>query len=158
VKAVIAEDEEQVDKLLNLADQVPGHPVGPVVADEPDDVAAVDAEIGQAEREGAGAGVVLASLGLYRDALEDEVQYLLAFAEVKAVIAEDEEQVDLAGHPVGPVVADEPDDVAAVDAEIGQAEREGARRPVARPLPRRARGRGPVSAGLRRGEGGDRRG
>jgi hypothetical protein len=31
-----------------------------VVADEPDDVAAVDAEIGQAEREGAGAGVVLA--------------------------------------------------------------------------------------------------
>jgi long-subunit acyl-CoA synthetase (AMP-forming) len=28
------------------------------------------------------------SLGLYRDALEDEVQYLLAFAEVKAVIAE----------------------------------------------------------------------
>ncbi len=34
------------------------------------------------------------SLGLYRDALEDEVQYLLAFAEVKAVIAEDEEQVD----------------------------------------------------------------
>ncbi|AWN53660.1 long-chain fatty acid--CoA ligase [Methylobacterium sp. 17Sr1-1] len=34
------------------------------------------------------------SLGLYRDALEDEVQYLLAFAGVKAVIAEDEEQVD----------------------------------------------------------------
>jgi long-chain acyl-CoA synthetase len=34
------------------------------------------------------------SLGVYRDALEDEVAYLLAFAGAKAVIAEDEEQVD----------------------------------------------------------------
>jgi long-chain acyl-CoA synthetase len=34
------------------------------------------------------------SLGVYRDALEDEVAYLLAFAGTKAVIAEDEEQVD----------------------------------------------------------------
>jgi long-chain acyl-CoA synthetase len=34
------------------------------------------------------------SLGLYRDALEDEVAYLLAYAEVKLVFAEDEEQVD----------------------------------------------------------------
>ncbi|RAI55221.1 AMP-binding protein [Roseicella frigidaeris] len=34
------------------------------------------------------------SLGLYRDALEEEVAYLLRFAEAKAVIAEDEEQVD----------------------------------------------------------------
>jgi long-chain acyl-CoA synthetase len=34
------------------------------------------------------------SLGCYRDALEDEVAYLLAFAGASAVIAEDEEQVD----------------------------------------------------------------
>jgi long-chain acyl-CoA synthetase len=34
------------------------------------------------------------SLGLYRDALEEEVAYLLAYAEVKLVFAEDEEQVD----------------------------------------------------------------
>lgn len=34
------------------------------------------------------------SLGVYRDALEEEVAYLLAFAGAKAVIAEDEEQVD----------------------------------------------------------------
>jgi long-chain acyl-CoA synthetase len=34
------------------------------------------------------------SLGLYRDALEDEVAHLLAHAEVKLVFAEDEEQVD----------------------------------------------------------------
>ena len=34
------------------------------------------------------------SLGVYRDALEDEVAYLLEFAGAKAVIAEDEEQVD----------------------------------------------------------------
>jgi long-chain acyl-CoA synthetase len=34
------------------------------------------------------------SLGLYRDSLEDEVAYLLSHADVAAVIAEDEEQVD----------------------------------------------------------------
>ncbi|MCO6417667.1 long-chain fatty acid--CoA ligase [Siccirubricoccus sp. KC 17139] len=34
------------------------------------------------------------SLGIYRDALEDEVAYLLGFSGAKAVIAEDEEQVD----------------------------------------------------------------
>ncbi len=34
------------------------------------------------------------SLGIYRDALEDEVAYLLEFSGAKAVIAEDEEQVD----------------------------------------------------------------
>ncbi|TCZ55122.1 long-chain fatty acid--CoA ligase [Roseicella aquatilis] len=34
------------------------------------------------------------SLGVYRDALEDEVAYLLHFAGATAVIAEDEEQVD----------------------------------------------------------------
>ncbi|MDO9706987.1 long-chain fatty acid--CoA ligase [Paracraurococcus lichenis] len=34
------------------------------------------------------------SLGVYRDALEDEVAYLLEFASARAVIAEDEEQVD----------------------------------------------------------------
>jgi long-chain acyl-CoA synthetase len=34
------------------------------------------------------------SLGLYQDALEAEVGYLLAFAEAKLVVAEDEEQVD----------------------------------------------------------------
>ena len=34
------------------------------------------------------------SLGLYRDVLEEEVGYLLAFAGATAVIAEDEEQVD----------------------------------------------------------------
>jgi long-chain acyl-CoA synthetase len=34
------------------------------------------------------------SLGLYRDALEDEVAYLLDYAQVKLVFAEDEEQVD----------------------------------------------------------------
>src|SRR3954451_3037072 len=34
------------------------------------------------------------SLGVYRDALEDEVAYLLEHSGAKAVIAEDEEQVD----------------------------------------------------------------
>jgi long-chain acyl-CoA synthetase len=34
------------------------------------------------------------SLGIYRDALDDEVAYLLAFSGAVAVIAEDEEQVD----------------------------------------------------------------
>ncbi len=34
------------------------------------------------------------SLGIYRDALDDEVAYLLAYAEAKLVFAEDEEQVD----------------------------------------------------------------
>jgi long-chain acyl-CoA synthetase len=34
------------------------------------------------------------SLGVYRDALDDEVAYLLAFSGATAVIAEDEEQVD----------------------------------------------------------------
>jgi long-chain acyl-CoA synthetase len=34
------------------------------------------------------------SLGVYRDALDDEVAYLLGFSEASAVIAEDEEQVD----------------------------------------------------------------
>ncbi|BDG71202.1 AMP-binding protein [Roseomonas fluvialis] len=34
------------------------------------------------------------SLGIYRDALDDEVSYLLAFSGAVAVIAEDEEQVD----------------------------------------------------------------
>jgi long-chain acyl-CoA synthetase len=34
------------------------------------------------------------TLGMYRDALEDEVAYLLGYGEVKAVFAEDEEQVD----------------------------------------------------------------
>jgi long-chain acyl-CoA synthetase len=34
------------------------------------------------------------SLGIYRDALDDEVAYLLAFSGAAAVIAEDEEQVD----------------------------------------------------------------
>jgi long-chain acyl-CoA synthetase len=34
------------------------------------------------------------SLGLYRDALEDEVAYLVNHAKVKVVLAEDEEQVD----------------------------------------------------------------
>jgi len=34
------------------------------------------------------------SLGIYRDSLEDEVAYLLEFCGVKAVLAEDEEQVD----------------------------------------------------------------
>jgi long-chain acyl-CoA synthetase len=34
------------------------------------------------------------TLGIYRDALEEEVAYLLTYGEVKAVFAEDEEQVD----------------------------------------------------------------
>jgi long-chain acyl-CoA synthetase len=34
------------------------------------------------------------TLGVYRDALEEEVAYLLGYGEVKAVFAEDEEQVD----------------------------------------------------------------
>jgi long-chain acyl-CoA synthetase len=34
------------------------------------------------------------SLGLYRDGLEDEILYLLAYGEAKVVFAEDEEQVD----------------------------------------------------------------
>ncbi len=34
------------------------------------------------------------SLGIYRDALDEEVEYLLAFCGASAVIAEDEEQVD----------------------------------------------------------------
>ena len=34
------------------------------------------------------------SLGIYRDALEEEVRYLIGYAEPKVVIAEDEEQVD----------------------------------------------------------------
>jgi long-chain acyl-CoA synthetase len=34
------------------------------------------------------------SLGIYRDALEEEVAYLINYGEVKAVFAEDEEQVD----------------------------------------------------------------
>jgi len=34
------------------------------------------------------------TLGIYRDALEEEVAYLLSYGEVKAVFAEDEEQVD----------------------------------------------------------------
>ena len=34
------------------------------------------------------------SMGIYRDALDDEVSYLLAYAEAKVVFAEDEEQVD----------------------------------------------------------------
>ena len=34
------------------------------------------------------------SLGIYRDALDDEVAYLLSFSAASAVIAEDEEQVD----------------------------------------------------------------
>jgi len=34
------------------------------------------------------------SLGIYRDALEDEIRYLLGYADVVAVFAEDEEQVD----------------------------------------------------------------
>jgi long-chain acyl-CoA synthetase len=39
-------------------------------------------------------GIGAQSLGIYRDALEEEVAYLLRFAAAKAVIAEDEEQVD----------------------------------------------------------------
>ena len=34
------------------------------------------------------------SLGLYRDALEEEVGYLVSYGEAKLVFAEDEEQVD----------------------------------------------------------------
>jgi long-chain acyl-CoA synthetase len=34
------------------------------------------------------------SLGIYRDALEEEVRYLIGYAEPKIVVAEDEEQVD----------------------------------------------------------------
>ncbi|EJW12049.1 Long-chain-fatty-acid--CoA ligase [Rhodovulum sp. PH10] len=34
------------------------------------------------------------SLGIYRDALEEEVEYLLSYGEAKVVFAEDEEQVD----------------------------------------------------------------
>jgi long-chain acyl-CoA synthetase len=34
------------------------------------------------------------SLGIYRDALEDEIAYLVDYASPKVVIAEDEEQVD----------------------------------------------------------------
>ena len=34
------------------------------------------------------------SLGVYRDALEQEVAYLIDYAKAKVVIAEDEEQVD----------------------------------------------------------------
>ncbi len=34
------------------------------------------------------------SLGIYRDALEDEIRYLLTYADVKAIFCEDEEQVD----------------------------------------------------------------
>ncbi len=34
------------------------------------------------------------SLGIYRDALDDEVAYLLNYAEVRVVLVEDEEQVD----------------------------------------------------------------
>jgi long-chain acyl-CoA synthetase len=39
-------------------------------------------------------GVGALSLGIYRDALEDEVAYLLTYGAVKAVFAKDEEQVD----------------------------------------------------------------
>jgi long-chain acyl-CoA synthetase len=39
-------------------------------------------------------GVGAMTLGVYRDALEEEVAYLLGHGEVKAVFAEDEEQVD----------------------------------------------------------------
>ena len=35
-----------------------------------------------------------ASLGMYRDALDEEIEYLLTYAEAKIVLAEDEEQVD----------------------------------------------------------------
>ena len=42
------------------------------------------------------------SLGIYQDLIGDEVSYLLAYAEAKIIIAEDEEQVDklldLIGH------------------------------------------------------------
>ena len=34
------------------------------------------------------------SLGIYRDALEDEVAYLISYADIAVVLAEDEEQVD----------------------------------------------------------------
>ncbi len=34
------------------------------------------------------------SLGIYRDALEEEIRYLIAYAEPKVIVAEDEEQVD----------------------------------------------------------------
>lgn len=34
------------------------------------------------------------SLGIYRDALDEEIAYLITYADVKVVIAEDEEQVD----------------------------------------------------------------
>ena len=34
------------------------------------------------------------SLGIYRDALEEEVRYLISYAEPKIIVAEDEEQVD----------------------------------------------------------------
>ncbi|WP_374442775.1 long-chain fatty acid--CoA ligase [Stella sp.] len=34
------------------------------------------------------------SLGLYRDALEDEVAYLVSYADIAVILAEDEEQVD----------------------------------------------------------------
>ena len=34
------------------------------------------------------------SLGIYRDALEEEVAYLVSYGEAKLVFAEDEEQVD----------------------------------------------------------------
>ncbi len=35
-----------------------------------------------------------ASLGIYRDALDQEVEYLITYAQAKVVLAEDEEQVD----------------------------------------------------------------
>ena len=34
------------------------------------------------------------SLGIYQDSIGDEVTYLLAYAEAKIIVAEDEEQVD----------------------------------------------------------------
>lgn len=34
------------------------------------------------------------SLGIYRDALEEEIRYLIGYAEPKVIVAEDEEQVD----------------------------------------------------------------
>ncbi len=61
-----------------------GHVVGLVGDNRPDWV------MGEIATHAVGA----MSLGIYRDALEDEIRYLLAYADVVAVLAEDEEQVD----------------------------------------------------------------
>jgi long-chain acyl-CoA synthetase len=68
-------------KALELGD---GDVVGLIGDNRPDWV------IGEIAAHAAGA----MSLGIYRDALDDEVAYLVTYAEIRLIVAEDEEQVD----------------------------------------------------------------